>query len=142
MNKEKAMKAVYVSSLVFSTIIGIWHFFVPYLFDWYSYIPNIPDLLRVSIDWINFFFSLLLVGISIILYIQRQKLFEGSKEVLVLYGFFVFVWTCRLGITFIHNWGYDMTLLMYSILFVVEFILALVPFIYLVKKRKDLLEKL
>jgi len=78
------------AGLIISMCVGIWHFFVPYMYRWYSYLPNAPREIIVSIDWINFFFSLLLSGISILL-IVNQKLITSIKTkqyiVFILYWF-------------------------------------------------------
>jgi len=34
------MQILYVLGLVLSGLVGIWHFFVPAMFQWYNYIPN------------------------------------------------------------------------------------------------------
>lgn len=44
---------------------GIWHFFVPSIWKWYSYIPSNVSELTVAIRAINVFFSLCLVLIGI-----------------------------------------------------------------------------
>jgi magnesium-transporting ATPase (P-type) len=85
-------------------LVGAWHFFVPYMFQWYEYIPNQYRNLIVGIDWTNFFFSLLLTGVSLLLVIWGKRVFAGSKEAIVLYGFLMFVWFCRTAITFIEPW--------------------------------------
>ena len=52
-------------------VFGVWHFFVPAQWDWYSYIsPQAPELM-LAIRAINVFFSLclVLIGIANILFI-------------------------------------------------------------------------
>lgn len=52
-------------------VFGVWHFFVPAQWDWYSYIsPQAPELV-LAIHAINVFFSLclVLIGIANILFI-------------------------------------------------------------------------
>jgi len=98
------MIVLYIIGLSLSTLVGIWHFFVPYLFQWYLYIPSEYKSLVVGIDWINFFFSLLLTGYSLLLLIMGKKVFSKNKEMLIMYGFMVFVWFCRVIITFINPW--------------------------------------
>lgn len=115
--------------MLMSIVVGIWHFCVPYLYDWYGYLPGIPDILRVSIDWINFFFSLFLVGYSALLLFVREEFFEGNKVARLFYNFFVVVWICRVGITIVHNWGWNIMVLGYLIAFSVELILLLIPLV-------------
>lgn len=45
---------------------GIWHFAVPALYRWQSYVPDAPDSLERAVEATNFFFSLSLsmVGVT------------------------------------------------------------------------------
>jgi hypothetical protein len=101
------MKILYLFGLFLSMVIGIWHFTVPYFYKWYSYIPEAPIEIIRSIDWINYFFSLFLTGMSIILIVYKNKIFKKNKEVLVFYGFFVFVWLNRIIITILLPMDYN-----------------------------------
>jgi hypothetical protein len=132
------MKVLYIIGLSLSTLVGLWHFTVPYVFQWYTYIPNENRSLMVGIDWINFFFSLLLTGYSLLLIIMRKKVFGKNKEMLIMYGFMVFVWFCRVVITFINPWplepvawaAYGQQIASFAI-----FLLQLIPFVYLKGKK-------
>lgn len=133
------MEVLYIIGLVLSTLVGIWHFTVPYLFQWYSYIPAQYKNLVVGIDWTNFFFSLLLTGYSLMLVIMKKKIFNGNKEVLLMYGFMVFVWFCRVLITFIEPWPLEpIAWAAYGqqIAAFVIFLLQLIPFAYIVKWKR------
>jgi hypothetical protein len=74
------------------------------MFQWYSYIPGQYQNLIVGIDWTNFFFSLLLTGTSFILILSGKKAFSGNKDIVIFYGFIVFVWFCRVVITVVEPW--------------------------------------
>ena len=131
------MIVLYIIGLSLSTLVGLWHFTVPYLFQWYSYIPNEYKSLIVGIDWINFFFSLLLTGNSLLLIIMWKKAFGKNKEIFIMYGFMVFVWFSRVIITFINPWpiepvawvSYGQQMASFVI-----FLLQLIPFVFLLKK--------
>jgi hypothetical protein len=133
------MEILYFIGLLLSCLVGIWHFTVPYMFQWYLYIPNQYKNLIVGIDWTNFFFSLLLAGYSLMLIFMRKKVFNKNKELLLMYGFMVFVWFCRLAITFIEPWplepiawaAYGQQIAAFII-----FLLQLIPLVYLLTKRK------
>lgn len=121
--------------LIISSLVGILHFFIPYAFVWHSYIPNAPQEIYASIDYINFFFSLLLSGFSLILLFYKKKIFEGSIELLVFYIFLVFTWLCRVIITIVVPWPTSLqTWLMVG--FTSEFIIILIPAIYLLKYKR------
>jgi hypothetical protein len=133
------MKILYTVGLALSTLVGLWHFTVPYLFKWYSYIPAQYKNLVVGIDWTNFFFSLLLTGHGCILMIMRKKLFNGNKEVLIMYGFMVFVWFCRVLITFIEPWPLEPIMWAaygQQIAAFVIFSLQLIPFVYVLRQKR------
>lgn len=76
----KMSKVCYYIGVILSMLVGIWHFFVPRMFNWYYYIPNQYGNLIVGIDWTNYFFSLCLAGISFILLLWHKKVFDGNKE--------------------------------------------------------------
>jgi hypothetical protein len=100
----KQYKAMYYLGTVLSLLVGLWHFFVPWMFQWYRYIPQEYHNLIVGIDWTNFCFSLLLSGLSFILLIWGKKVFEKNTEAATLYGFLVFVWLFRVALTIIEPW--------------------------------------
>jgi hypothetical protein len=133
------MEVLYIIGLSLSTLVGLWHFTVPYLFQWYSYIPNEYKNLIVGIDWTNFFFSLLLAGYSLILIFMKKKIFTKNKEVLIMYGFMVFVWFCRTAITFIEPWPLEPVVWAaygQQIAAFIIFLLQLIPFVYLLRKKQ------
>jgi hypothetical protein len=107
------------------------------MFQWHNYIPNEYKNLIVGIDWTNFFFSLLLSGYSIILIIMKNKIFNKNKDILIIYGFMVFVWVCRAAITFIEPWPLEpiawAAYLQQIITFMIVF-LQTIPLIYLIKR--------
>lgn len=100
----KAAKGFYFAGLILSLLVGIWHFFVPAMFQWSSYIPAEYENLIVGINWTNYFFSLLLTGLSAILLYWSRKVFAGSREAFFIFGFMVFVWLNRALIGFVYPW--------------------------------------
>jgi hypothetical protein len=133
------MRILYIIGLILSAAVGIWHFTVPYLFQWRSYISDEYKVLAVGIDWINFFFSLLLTGYSLLLLFFRKKICNGNKDLLIMYGFMVFVWFCRVAITFVDPWplepeawpAYGQQIASFVI-----FLLLFIPFAYLIRKKR------
>ena len=85
-------------------MVGVWHFFVPWLYQWYTYIPQEYQNLIVGIDYTNLCFSLLLFGSSFILLLWGKKVFARNKEALTIYGFITLVWLFRVGLTVIEPW--------------------------------------
>jgi len=131
------MKTLYLIGLILSTAVGLWHFSVPYLYQWQSYIPNEYENLIVAIDYVNFFFSLLLSGYSLLLIFFRKKIFSGNKDLFIMYGFMVFVWFCRVAITFIDPLPLEpvaWTAYVQQISSFIIFLLQLIPFVYLLRR--------
>lgn len=122
------------TACIIGCILGIMHFFVPYSFNWYSYIPDAPIEIYQSINYVNFCFSLLLTGISLLLIVVQRKLFAGSKELKLFYVFFVLVWLSRVIIQIIWPWPSGLqTWLVVG--FTMEFAFTLIPMIYFIKHK-------
>lgn len=118
-----------------SCIVGIWHLFAPYSFGWYSYIPDAPIEIYQSINYINFCFSFLLTGISLLLIVVQKQLFANLKELRIFYVFFVLVWLSRVIIQIIWPWPSNLQIWL-VIGFSIEFLFALIPMAYLLTVNK------
>lgn len=82
---KKLAGILFYTGIIISALIGFLHFFAPYVFIWYSYIPDAPKEIFASIDYVNFFISLLLFGLSVILLFLKEKMFAGSGEIFIFY---------------------------------------------------------
>jgi hypothetical protein len=133
----KIMKIFYITGLLLSLFTGVWHFFIPYMYKWHSYIPEAPRNIIVSIDWINYFFSLLLTGISLILLFMTKQIFSRNREVLVFYSFLVFTWFNRIIITVVHPWPYSFIFILQLTAFIIIFLIMLVPLVYFMRKMRE-----
>jgi hypothetical protein len=123
--------------LVISAIFGFGHFFIPYAFNWNDYMKEVPKYIVVSIDWINFFFSLFLLGNSVLLIIYQNQIKQRDKIALSFYGFLVFTYFCKSIITFIHPWGMNQIVdLIEKVSSLFELLLLLLPLIYFLKIKK------
>lgn len=132
---KKLSSFLFSLGLIIGALVGFGHFFAPYVFEWYSYIPNAPREITASIDYINFFFSLLLTGLSLILLFFKKSAFAGSREVITFYSFLVLTWLSRVVVTIVVPW--PSALQKWLIIgFLTEFIITLIPAIYLYKLKK------
>ena len=95
-------KVLYYTGITMSMLMGVWHFFVPWMFQWYSYIPSEYEVLKVSINWVNLCFSLFLFGISLIMLLWGKKVLAYNKEAITIYGFLVTVWIFRVIIAVVN----------------------------------------
>ena len=101
----KKLKILYYGTTITSMLVGLWHFFVPFMFQWYDYLPMQYENLIVGIDYTNYCFSLLLFGSSLILVLWGKRAFGQSKEAKELYFFLTIVWILRACLaTFIEPW--------------------------------------
>ncbi len=92
---EKARKILYYVSLGFSALVGLWHFFVPHMFNWYDYLPMQYENLIVGIDYVNYCFSALLLGSSLVLIILGKSALALNKESLVFHSMLTLIWVFR-----------------------------------------------
>ena len=71
-------QAMYYAGASISMLVGLWHFTVPWLFGWASYIPYAT--LVVSINYVNLCFSFLLFGLRLILLLWGKKYLQRIKK--------------------------------------------------------------
>lgn len=104
-NLRKGIRVLYYFTVVVSTLVGLWHFFVPWMFQWYDYLPKQYENLIVGIDYTNYCFSLLLFGLSLMLIILGRKVLSLNREVTYFYYFLTVVWLFRACLaSFIEPW--------------------------------------
>ena len=102
---KKGVRILYYTTVITSALVGLWHFFVPWMFRWYDYLPMQYENLIVGIDWINICFSLLLFGLSTMLTVLGKRALDLSKDVIYFYCFLTFVWVFRACLAaFIEPW--------------------------------------
>ena len=102
---KKEIKVLYYLSVVISALVGLWHFFVPWMFHWYDYLPLQYENLIVGIDYTNYCFSLLLFGLSVILILLGKRALAMNREVICFYFFLTVVWIFRACLaSFIEPW--------------------------------------
>ena len=92
---KKGICVLYYITVVTSSLVGLWHFFVPWMFRWYDYLPMQYENLIVGIDYTNYCFSLLLFGLSIMLIMLGKRALGLNKEVIYFYFFLTVVWMFR-----------------------------------------------
>ena len=95
---------MYYTGTVLSILVGLWNFFVPWMFAWYSYIPASYKNLIVGIDWTNLCFSFFLFGASLLMLLWGRKVFALNREAVTVYGGLTFVWLFRVALAIIEPW--------------------------------------
>ena len=102
---RKGICILYFITVVTSALVGLWHFFVPWMFQWYDYLPTQYENLIVGIDYTNYCFSLLLFGLSLMLIFLGRKALAMNCEVVYFYFFLTVVWIFRACLaSFIEPW--------------------------------------
>ncbi len=105
---KTTIKVLYYVSLVFSMLVGLWHFFVPHMFHWYDYLPMQYENLIVGIDYTNYCFSALLFGSSLVLILLGKSARSFNRETIVFYTMLTVVWMFRACLsTFLEPWPLD-----------------------------------
>ena len=105
---KKSIYVLYYITVVTSALVGLWHFFVPWMFRWYDYLPMQYENLIVGIDYTNYCFSLLLFGLSVMLIMLGKRALGLNKEIIYFYYFLTIVWMFRACLaTFIEPWPLD-----------------------------------
>lgn len=95
---------------------GIWHFFVPKVWKWYSYIDSAATELIVTVRAINVFFSLSLVlfGLLNLLFVYGGK--ANRYSIIVMLAATCILWLTRLVLQIIHPQGSINPFLQYGML--------------------------
>jgi magnesium-transporting ATPase (P-type) len=102
---KKGIKILYYITVVISALVGVWHFFVPWMFQWYDYLPMQYENLIVGIDYTNYCFSLLLFGLSTMLIVLGKRALARNREIIYFYFFLTVVWIFRACLaSFIEPW--------------------------------------
>lgn len=105
---KRSIHILYYLTVILSAMVGLWHFFVPWMFQWYDYLPMQHENLIVGIDYTNYCFSLLLFGISSLLVFLGKKVLSSNMESCIFYFFLTAVWIFRAMLaSFIEPWPLD-----------------------------------
>ena len=98
-----------------SIAFGIWHFFVPRVWKWYSYMDANATELVVAVRAINVFFSLSLVlfGIINVLFVYGKS---DRYSTMVMLAATSIMWLTRLVFQFIYPQGSINPVLQYGML--------------------------
>ena len=67
------------------------------MFQWYDYLPMQYENLIVGIDYTNYCFSLLLLGLSVMLILLGKRALDMNREVIYFYFFLTVAITTNSG---------------------------------------------
>jgi hypothetical protein len=103
---------------------GVWHFFVPRMWDWYSYIDASATELVLAVRAINVFFSLSLVLFGVMNLLLAYGRSPDRYSVLVLLGATCVLWVARVVMQIAYPQGSMNPILQYGMLAAFVVVLA------------------
>jgi hypothetical protein len=103
---------------------GIWHFFVPGIWNWYSYIDASATELVVAIRAINVFFSLCLVLFGLMNLLIAHGHDSGRYAASVVLGATCVLWSARVVMQIVYPQGSTSSILQYGMLLSFALVLA------------------
>lgn len=114
-----------VGSLI-SIGFGVWHFFVPSIWNWYDYMDKSATELVVAVRATNIFFSLSLVLFGIANLLILFKTPQERFSLCVLLSVSTVIWATRVVLQLVYPQGSANPVIQYSMLF--SFILVFACF--------------
>ena len=116
---------------------GIWHFFVPKIWSWYSFMDPAAEELVTAVRAINIFFSLCLVlfGFINILFVNSSH--SNRFSIIVMLSATAILWVTRVILQLIYPQGSMNPLIQYGMLstFIFVFLCFMVSLIITVNYR-------
>ena len=133
------MQKVFITIGSFISIgFGIWHFFIPGIWNWYAYIDPLTTELIIAVRAINILFSLLLVLLGLANIIVVFRVTYDRVAYLVLISISAILWGARVLLQIIYPQGSQNLLLQYFMLSIFIFVLSCYSMgIFLIIKRKE-----
>lgn len=113
---QKSATILTIIGSIISIGFGLWHFFVPDIWNWYSYIDETATELIIAVRAINIFFSLVLVllGVANMLFVLRKP--RDRFSTIVILSISSILWTTRLILQLVYPQGSQNTIIQYSML--------------------------
>jgi len=128
---------IIVGSLI-SIVFGIWHFFIPGIWNWYSFIDPLATELIIAVRAINILFSLLLVLLGLANIVVVFRVINDRLTYLVMISISVILWAARVILQIIYPQGSQNLLLQYLMLSIFIFVLLCYSVgIFLIIKRNE-----
>lgn len=139
--KNSLVKILVTIGSIISIGFGIWHFFVPYIWNWYSYIVPEATELVIAVRAINIFFSLILVllGIANVLFVFRKL--QDRFSAMVILSISTILWTTRIVLQVVYPQGSQNSIIQYSMLLIFLVVLACFAIsLLLIMTQKEIIE--
>ena len=118
------VKVLVTIASIISIGFGAWHFFVPAIWNWYSYIEKSATELVLAVRAINFFFSLCLVLFGLMNMLLTFNKTTSRHTMLVLLSANILLWISRCVFQVVYPQGSASAVLQYSMLGTFLFVLG------------------
>jgi hypothetical protein len=123
MNNSLVKILVTIGSII-SIGFGLWHFFVPSIWDWYSYIVPEATELVIAIRAINFLFSLLLILLGVANILCVFKFSKYKFQTIIIFSISTILWATRVILQIVYPQGSQNQIIQYSMLVIFSIVLA------------------
>ena len=137
-NKKYLVKILVTIGSIISIGFGLWHFFVPSIWNWYSYFDKTATELVLAVRAINIFFSLLLVllGIANMLFVFRKL--KDRFSTMVILSISIILWITRVILQLVYPQGSQNPIIQYSMLsiFMVVFACFALSFLIILNDKE------
>jgi len=135
---DRVVKGIVILASLVSVGFGVWHFFVPAIWNWYDFIMDSSGELVIAVRAINVFFSasLVLFGLMNLAILYKNKANNYSR--LVVLSASLLLWLLRVIMQLVFPQGSASGLLQYSMLliFITVFLCYVFSLIYFAKRKE------
>ncbi len=132
------VKILILSGSFASIGFGIWHFFVPEMWKWYSYIDANAAELVAAVRAVNVFFSLALVLFGVVSALFTYKDKSNRYSIIIVLGATSILWMTRVAFQIVYPQGSINPILQYGMLsaFMIISLCYLIS-LYIMVKQQD-----
>jgi hypothetical protein len=109
-------RTLVIGASIVSIGFGIWHFFVPKLWNWYSYIDSKGAELVIAVRAINVFFSLSLVLFGMVNILLIYANHSNRYSLAVVLAATIILWLTRVAFQLVYPQGSMNPILQYGML--------------------------
>lgn len=111
-----------------SICFGVWHFFIPTIFEWYSYMDTNAQELVFAVRATNLFFSLIMVLLGTMNIILISSKHTSKHTITTLLSANIILWFCRVIVQMISPQGTINFYMQYGMLII--FIMVLLFYVF------------
>lgn len=139
--KNSLVRILVTIGSIISIGFGLWHFFVPNIWNWYSYIVPEATELVIAVRAINFLFSLLLILLGVANILCVIKLKKDKFQTITIISISMILWAARVILQIVYPQGSQNQIIQYSMLVIFSIVLACFAIsLLLILTQKEIIE--